>query len=483
MSEVVCPIADAAERRPGSLALVTSHRQLTYRQYHRYCAGTIGNLERAGLGEGDLLAIALPNGVQYPIILMALLRMGAIGCLLNTKLPIQGLLRALESVNCTDLVSPYGVSHTSELGRLYSLSPAALVDEREQPAGPVTVNEDQPATIFFTSGSTGEPKPVLHTYANHYRNAQASNANILLEPGDCWLVSLPMHHVAGVSILFRCALAGAAVAFPRPQEPVHAAIARYGVTHVSLVATQFYRLLGQPEAVASLRRLKAILLGGSAVPRPLIDQARELGLPVRLSYGLTEMASQVTATAADDSCEEMFSSGRPLRPDTVRIGAEGEIEVRGPALFAGYVRDGALHRPLTPDGWFRTGDTGRVDDAGCLHVTGRRDNMFVSGGENIQPEEIEQCLCNVDGIEQALVVPVDDPEFGFVAVAFVKSSNSAAFSPRRLREALAADLPRYKLPKLFLAWPEAATQEGMKVDRRAFQKIAAATPLTPWRHH
>jgi O-succinylbenzoic acid--CoA ligase len=481
MSELVCPIADAAERQPGSLALVTSHRQLTYRQYHRYCAATVENLQRAGLHEGDLLAIALPNGVQYPIILMALFRLGAIGCLVSTKLPIQSLLRTLASVNCTDIVSPYGVSHTSELGRLYTLSPAALVDEREGSAGRTLLEEEQPATIFFTSGSSGEPKPVLHTYGNHYHNAEASNANIPLAPGDRWLITLPMYHVAGVSILFRCALAGATVVLPRPQEPVHEALERYGATHVSLVATQLYRLLGTPGAVDTLRKLKAILLGGGAIPHRLVEQARDVGLPIHVSYGLTEMASQVTATASNDTGACLHSSGRPLRPDTVRVGDGNEIEVCGPALFAGYVREEGLYRPLTPDGWFRTGDLGHFDGKGCLHVTGRKDNMFVSGGENIQPEEIEQCLCRIEGIEQAVVVPVDDPEFGCVGVAFVKSAGGA-FRPRHLRETLAAELPRYKLPKLFLSWPEHVQQSGWKVNRHELKKLAEATPATMRRH-
>ena len=481
MSELRCPINAAAEERPGSLALLTSHRQLTYRDYDRICAATLENIQRAGLRTGDLLAIALPNGVQYPIIFMALMRLGAIACPVSVKLPIRALLRKLEAVHCKDIVSPYGISHTSDVGRLYSLSPAALVDERECDPGRATLDENQPASIFFTSGSTGEPKPVLHRYGNHYRNAEASNANIALKPNDRWLVALPMYRVAGVSVLFRCAIARAAAAIPRPREALGEALVRYEATHVSLVATQLYRLLEQPSSVDALRRMKAILLGGSAVPESLVERAHGLGLPIHVSYGLTEMASQAATTPTGASIECLRSSGAPLRPDTVRISATGEIEVRGPALFEGYVRDGALERPLTADGWFPTGDLGWMDAEGRLHVAGRRDNMFVSGGENIQPEEIERHLCAIPGVVRAVVTPVNDPEYGSVGVAFVQTDGGAHFSPRHLREKLCEELPRFKVPKAFLVWPDHLRHLDVKASRGELKRAVAEAPPTLWR--
>jgi O-succinylbenzoic acid--CoA ligase len=139
--------------------------------------------------------------------------------------------------------------------------------------------------------------------------------------------------------------------------------------------------------------------------------------------------------------------------------------VRGETLFAGYVEGAAIDRPLDTDGWFRTGDLGELDADGYLRVRGRKDNLFVSGGENIQPEEIEEVLCRLEGVEDAVVVPIPDPEFGSRPVAFVRGGRLD--DPTRALEPL---LPRFKIPVAFHRWPGGV--EGMKVDRAFFSERA-----------
>jgi O-succinylbenzoic acid--CoA ligase len=325
----------------------------------------------------------------------------------------------------------------------------------------------------FTSGSAGAPKAALHTFGNHFFSAEGSNANIALAPGDRWLHSLPPYHVGGLSILFRCLLAGATVVLPEADVPLGEGIAQSSATHVSLVSTQLLRLLREEGFEGD--GLKAILLGGDPMPASLVDEAAARGLPVYTSYGLTEMASQVTTTPPGASREELRTSGRPLAYREVKISG-GEILVRGETLFAGYIEGDAIDWPLDADGWFHTGDLGDLDANGYLCVRGRKDNLFVSGGENIQPEEIEEALSILEGVEETVVVPVPDPEFGARPVAFVRTADDTV-EPGALVRPLEEVLPGFKIPVAFHAWPDEAGPGGMKVDRAFFREHAR------WLHH
>jgi O-succinylbenzoic acid--CoA ligase len=299
----------------------------------------------------------------------------------------------------------------------------------------------------------------LHTLGNHYYSALGSNANIKLDPGDRWLHSLPLHHVGGISILFRVLLSRTTLALPETTAPLGESITLLEATHISLVATQLRRMLAEDDVPAGL---KAILMGASAMPPGLIHEAHSRGLPLHTSYGQTEMASQVSATVPDASLEQLKTSGCVLPHRELRVDEDGEILVRGETLFTGYVEGDKIIRPLDADGWFHTKDLGRQTSDGSLIVHGRKDNLFISGGENIQPEEIEEAFLDLPGVSEAVVVDIPDPEFGYRAVAFVRCAGTD--TSMNLQEELYRVLPRFKVPKTIHAWP-ADAPEGMKVDR------------------
>ena len=420
------------------------------------------------LEPGSRVALYLPKDERYVALLLALIRAGHVACPVSDRLSPQAVMPLLERAACSALISDDEEILQAAGTDLYKLGPgtllaAASLSER---AGPTTIPLERPATLIFTSGSTGAPKAALHTFGNHYYNALGSNSNIALQPGDRWLHSLPLYHVGGLSILFRCLLAGATIALPEPGTHLGEAIASFGATHVSLVATQLSRLLRED---AHLSGLKAVLLGGGPVPASLVDDALSRGLPAHTSYGLTEMASQVTTTPPGAAPEELRSAGRVLPHREISISEEGEIVVRGETLFAGYVEGENVDRPLDTDGWFRTRDLGEVDEEGYLRVSGRTDNLFISGGENVQPEEIEDVLCRLEGVDEAVVVPVPDEEFGARPFAFVRT-NGLGLEPEYLAKSLEPVLPRFKIPISFHPWPDGAA--GMKPDRAALAELA-----------
>lgn len=434
-------------------------------------SAAVERLRKSGFKPGDRVALYLPRGERYVVLLLAFIRAGFVACPLSTRWPPHGLTPLLERLGCRALIPDEDIPDGSLPSGVRRLRPEGLDGPPERDADlarPVLLPLDRPATVVFTSGSSGGPKAALHTFGNHYYSARGSSANIALSPGDRWLLSLPLYHVGGLSILFRCLLAGATITLPEPGAALAEAIPATGATHVSLVAAQLRRLL---EEGGELPGLKAALLGGGPVPEPLLDDARARGLPVHTSYGLTEMASQVTTTPPCASQEKLRTAGRVLPHREVGIAASGEILVRGETLFAGYVEGEKLYRPLDEDGWFHTRDLGDLDEEGYLRVRGRSDNLFVSGGENIQPEEIEEALCRLEGVERAVVASVPDEEFGERPVAFVRMEEGGVVR-RELEKALVETLPRFMVPVAFYGWPEDADPEKAKVDRVFFRGLA-----------
>ena len=518
-STTTCLVAHWAAQRPGDVALRTEDGAITWADWHRRITRIEQQLAEAGIGEGARVALCLPTGVQLLSLLIALFRRGAVACPVNPQFPVAYREKLLARLDCALVIDDYhalgardSFSETPIHWREFT-SPAPLqaggttepipLSKSEQasksikatstvevpPAcggaggvkpqrgieaphtkissthcGISTWSLDQPATIIFTSGSTGEPKAAVLSLRNHLESARASNANIPLDLEDCWLLSLPLHHVAGFGVLFRCLVAGATIAIPGSDALLRASLD--GVTHVSLVARQLAQLL---DAGAPLHALKAILLGGSAIPAPLIDRAFAAGLPIHTSYGMTETATQIAATPPGATRAQLASSGRPLVPDTIRIADDGRIQVSGPARFLGYWDGGAITCPFDKAGWFTTSDCGYFDDEGFLRVTGRHDNVFIAGGENIQPEEIERALCALPGITQAIVVPVSHPEFGTTPVAFVDGGEGREAD---MRAALAGALPRFAQPRCYFSWPTHLTGEGIKIHRAAFAALA-----------
>lgn len=467
---IPCPLRAAALSTPDAPAIVGPGGVLTYADLDLRVSMAAGRLAEIGMREGLRVALYLPKDESYFVLLLALQRSACVACPVSTRFPPDGAAPLLRGAGCEALISDDKKLFDAFDLPLRKLRPEIVLGgDPEQTAArnPETLSLDRPATIVFTSGSTSTPKAALHTLGNHYFSALGSRMNIPLVPGDRWLHSLPIYHVGGLSILFRCLLSGATVVLPEPGAPLGESIMQSGATHVSLVATQLRRLL---EKNAALGTLKALLLGGGPVPEALVDAAISRGLPVHTSYGLTEMASQVTTTPPGATPDELRTSGRVLPHREVSISGDGEILVRGETLFAGYVENDKLKRPLDADGWFHTKDLGELDANGYLAVRGRMDNLFVSGGENVRPEEIEDALSRVEGVEEAVVVPIPDVEFGARPVAFVRTSGGAV--PREdLAETLRPVLPRFKIPVAFYGWPEEAPA-GMKPDRVFFRELA-----------
>jgi len=462
VSEIADPVWETARTRPEAPAVIGPHGAWTVADLDRHAAAIAAWLDSEGLKRGDRLAVYRPTDADYLALLLAAFRTGIVVAPLNTRQPPAAVPTLLDRVGCHTLVAEPEVAWGGL--RVLDLDSVDATEATE----PEEWRLDAPATLVFTSGSTGTPKAALHTLGNHVWSARGSVEFFGLEPCDRWLLDLPLYHVGGLAVLVRCVLAGATVVLADHETPTDETIADHGVTHASFVATQLLRILR--DGSDALVGMKAILLGGSAIPPGLLAEAYRRGLPIHTSYGMTEMASTVTATPPGAGLDALGTSGVVFPHRELILADDGEILVRGATLFAGYAESDTVERP-DRDGWFPTGDLGvwaEIDGRRMLRVAGRKDHLFISGGENVQPEEVEAALGRIEGIRRAVVVPVADAEFGQRPVAFVEAEN---WAPDAWRAALAGSLARFKIPVAFHPWPE-DTCAGMKIDRAALRARA-----------
>ncbi|MEA3297634.1 MAG: o-succinylbenzoate--CoA ligase, partial [candidate division Zixibacteria bacterium] len=425
MTKVKCPLKMAADRWPNSTALVAPDINLNYRQFEQCVVSAVARLRKINVKQDDRVAVISDNRWEHVVLLWALWRLGVTSCVISPRYPSEMVISILRNTDCRIIICHTGMI-SKELPSsicVIGLETVVCLDDKTDNifVDVEPINLDRDATIVLTSGTSAKPKAALHTFGNHYYNALGSNANITIASGDCWLLSLPLYHVGGLGVLFRTMLAGGAIVVPEIEKSVNIAIERHEITHLSLVPTQLRSMLDEPLCRKAQERLKAVLVGGSSIPSSLISRGYEKGLPLFMTYGLTEMTSQVTTTPPNSPVESLYTSGRTLKYREVSLDGHGEILVSGKTLFKGYIESDSVVLPLDTEGWFHTGDMGDFDKTGNLTVQGRRDNMFISGGENIHPEEIEQALCLLSDISEAVVVPCDDDQFGFRPVAFINT--------------------------------------------------------------
>ncbi len=351
------------------------------------------------------------------------------------------------------------------------------------------------AAVVFTSGTAGSPRGVV-LGRKALRASAIAHAEILgWRPDDRWLLSLPTAHVGGLMIVVRClhsrrtvVVGGRGAAGRFDAQRTLEVVERDRVTLLSVVPTMLERLLrttGRPPS-----SLRAVLVGGAAAPLERMAAARERGWPVLATYGLTEACSQVVTERPGESSgglaapmpgvelaigEDAARRAVSAVSSTGGAGEAGSIWIRGPVLFDGYLDDepGApLERPFDADGWFDTGDLGAVDRRGGLRVVGRREDRIVTGGENVDPAEVENAVLAWPGVAAVCVVGLPDPEWGERVGAVLVPA--AGFEPRggleELRRRVGARLAGFKQPRRWLAVEEIPVAPSGKVDREACRR-------------
>ncbi len=462
----------AARQAPHAEALVCDGQRLSFSALARRVQARRGELEALGVR---------PHGAR-PVALLVDGSLSMFECLylcFELGVPLLPLHPRLTAPEREYLISASSAQLTIDPSQLGALAEEPT-KSRDFPAVP-----DGRALAFVpSSGSTGRPKLVELSRRAFLALARADAERVPPQSDDRALLCLPLSHVGGLSVVtrslaarrccvaFRASSGGLLGSIP---ELAHCLTAER-ITLLSLVPPVLARLLRDAPEVASRAPLRAVLLGGQACSAELFAAARERALPLLTSYGLTETCSQVSTLSFPPPAlapvkNGVVGVGFPLPGVELRI-ARGLIEVRGPTLFSGYL-DHA--KPFDEDGFFNTGDRGEFDPELGLFVFGRQSELIITGGENVDPSEVEHAMLACDGIEAALVFGVPDPEFGEQVAAAIEVRAGLGFDEPALFAALDRRLASFKQPRALCRFEVLPRLSSGKLDRAQIR--ARAAPL------
>lgn len=410
-------------------------------------------LRTRGVRPGGRVAIDLPRGPELLPAHLASLAAGACVVPINPTLPAAERARVLERAQ-----------------------PVAVLEREDERPGsgdaPSISDNDGPALLIFTSGTTGEPKGVPHTLASLEANLDGLAHSWALQPGERLLHVLPAHHVHGLVLAL---YGGARMGMPLfVMERFDAALAlralaRHEIRVFMGVPTMYHRmrLAEADDLPGSLPSMRVFISGSAPLsPADFAGFAERFGFEPLERYGLTE--TLIVSSNPLDGERIPGTVGRPLPDTEVRLAGDGEIEVRGPGVMAGYWRDAGASAASFRDGWFRTGDLGEWHESGHLRISGRLKELIIVGGSNVLPGEVEHALAGVNGVDELAAAGVADPDRGEIVAAFVvaRPGTDPAALEAALRERAERELASYKRPRSYRFLRELPRSALGKLDRR-----------------
>lgn len=446
-----------AELTPNRIALQYQGLKWTFQQLQRESEQMGRRLYEKGIRSDQTIGLLLSNKPETVIIIHALFSIGARILFLNTRLTQDELQWQLDDSGANWLLTEKGLNLQNDFYNVDEILIDALgdlkgIDYRAKEE----FGLQQIATTMYTSGTTGNPKAVLHTFGNHWWSAIGSVLNLGLTEKDVWLCVLPLYHVSGLSTVFKSVIYGMKMVLHASfdAKAVNMSLKEDEVTIVSVVTATLAKLLDDLGESTYPATLRCILLGGGPAPLVLLERCKKKRIPVFQTYGLTETSSQIVTLSPEDSLRKLGSAGKALFPSQIKIitddpkstvNSEGEIAVCGPMVTHGYLH--GKNKEAFQDGWFLTGDIGYLDQDGYLYVLDRRSDLIISGGENIYPAEVESVISTHRAVFEVGVTGVPDSVWGQVPFACVVLKKGYSLEPDELINYCTSRLATYKVPK------------------------------------
>jgi O-succinylbenzoic acid--CoA ligase len=466
---------------PDRIGLIAGGQQWTFQALDREVTLLATSLAALGLRSGSRVALLLRNSQHVVMLVHAISRIGAVLVPINIRLTPDEIHWQLEHIHANLLIYDEANAQAarSVCTNLLALLALKIDNLPSTPSDSTPVFQDRfpfdaVHSIIYTSGTTGYPKGAMLTYGNFWWSAIGSALNLGTHNEDRWLACLPLFHVGGLSILLRSVIYGITAIVHESFDPiaVNRAIDDDSVTIFSAVSVMLQRMIDARGDRPYPPTLRCILLGGGPASRNLLEACAQRKIPVVQTYGLTESASQVATLAPDETLRKLGSAGKPLFPTELRIenpdsGGVGEIIVRGPTITPGYSDRPDATETAIRDGWLHTGDLGYLDDEGYLYVVDRRDDLIISGGENIYPAEVESVLMGHPAVEEAGVIGIPDAQWGQVPAAAIKLRTGEVITEADLITYCYKHLAKYKIPARFQVVESLPRNAAGKLLRRA----------------
>lgn len=450
-------------------------------------------LAARGVGAGDRVALLAMNRIEVIGLFYGCVRMGAALVPLNWRLAEPELVRVVADARVALLV---GERRFDAVARAVSHAPWLEIDAAREElaaaaplpapvAGTRELDAEAAALILYTSGSTGRPKGAMLSNRQLLFNALATTTGWQLGASDIGPVSTPFFHTGGWNVIaIPLWTVGGTVVLFDAFDPARFldALDEERVTIAFAVPTQFVMLAAQPGFGRALPHLRNFMSGGAPLPQSVADRVRAAGYGIREGFGMTEFGPNCFMVSAGEAVARSGSVGWPSPFVEMRLvdendhdvptGAVGELLLRGPQLFSGYLFDAErTAEVMTRDGWYRSGDLAMRDEDGAFFIRGRRKHMFISGGENVFPGEVEAALTECRGVGEAVVVGVPDARWGEVGHCFLFPSVGASLDGATVLAELRTRIAGYKVPKHATVLEAPPRLASGKVDRATLEAM------------
>lgn len=466
-----------AKNFPGNYAIELHDRKITYSELNKMVNAVSVKLSRLKVGHGDHVPFISFNDWREIVLILTLWRVGAVPVPLNSKLKNHELKKQIEFLDADIVVgqaedrlelSNYQIACIDEI---ISVSNAEeKIDSK--------FNISDTAVAIFTSGSTGSPKAVELTFEALYESALATDTIADFNNTGKFFASLPFYHIGGFMIFIRSLLAGSVLQVTNDSD-LFDSINKFEPTIISLVPTQLLKLIESD--FYPYKSLETIFVGGGSAEADLLIEAVNRKYLINIVYGSSETCSMVTYNPSSAIKTKPKSVGKPLTHSEIKIvnsnnialstNEIGEIAVKTKSLFKSYLKNDSLKQEKMHGDYFKTGDVGYIDDDGYLFVINRREDIIVSGGENIDRHEVESAIHNLDLVEDVYVFGIKDKKWGQKLCAVIIPAKTKELMEETIKSKLESTLPSFKIPKeIFFVDALPKTELG-KIDRNVLMKL------------
>lgn len=453
-----------AATQPNQIAIDDGNERLSFAELKKQVEVLVGKINH--LNPGSRVGLLATNTLMSYKLALAIMCSGRTIVWLNWRLAGEELERQIKDSGLQLCLVENSLWRSGMTDPFKSYSAFLITSADPGELIPV-FRSNWVASIMYTSGTTGKPKGVLQTFGNHFYSAVSSALNLGLSSADKWLCVAPIFHISGFSIIMRGLIYGMTVRLVEKfsAEEIERILANETVTIMSVVPFMLKKLIQQQNKTNTHYNsaFRCMLLGGGTIDRETLEICLQRSIPVVQCYGMTETCSQIVALRSADALLKLGSVGQPLFSTQLKLSKDGEILLKTPALTPGYLNLPDKLPSKMIDGWYRTGDIGHLDKEGYLYIDGRADEMLISGGENIFPQEVEQVYQRYPQINEVAVVGQNDSVWGQVPVAFVVSDRR--LSPTKLMNYGYEHLARYKVPQHYIFVSELPKNASGKIRR------------------
>ena len=451
-------------------AIINSDKSVSYKDLFTQAKQIAFALSNKGITKDNYIPLLIEDNLLCIKTVAALWYLGAIPVTLNTKLLDDEINSILDDHDFKFLVTDKKSSFNLSKKELEIIDFKKITSENDETQTFSFPTSEKEAVVIFTSGSTGRPKGVVHTFSSLIHSIENGNEILKHKEKDRWLASLPFYHIGGFQIICRSLFYGCSIILPESLQikDLAKSILEFNPTHLSFVSTQLERLIYQK--VKPNKSLRVSLIGGGFIEDDLMIEAGKLGWNPYRVYGSSETGSMVTAISANEIISKPQSVGKTFSNVEIQISHDSEILIQSNSLFKKNIDDEKESSAKLVDGFYHTGDLGFIDDDGYLFIEARRTDLIVTGGENVNPIEVEKVLLQIPFIKDACVFPKQNKTWGQILVCAVIVDDTS-INEKMIKEILKQKIAGYKIPKQFFFVNELPKTSLGKLEREKIKKM------------